>query len=98
MVVLLLLLIPLIGGLFSFFIKKEPLVRSWSLLISIVTLVISVYANFSTIAADQLHFEGAWMGSLGSSFSLKMDGLSQILCLLTAVTYPVILLATWKSN
>ncbi len=98
MVVLLLLLIPLLGGLFSFFIKGEFLVRSWSLLISIFTLVLSVYANFSTTAADQIHFEGAWMGSLGSSFSLKMDGLSQILCLLTAVTYPVILLATWKTN
>ena len=38
------------------------------------------------------------MGNLGSSFSLKLDGLSQILTLLTAIAYPVILIATWKTN
>ncbi|GAC1421576.1 MAG: NADH-quinone oxidoreductase subunit M [Flavisolibacter sp.] len=98
MVVFLLLLIPLTGGLFSFLIKKEPHARSWSFVISIIILVVSIYANLASTAADQLHFEAAWMGSLGSSFSLKMDGLSQILCLLTAVSYPVILLATWKTS
>jgi NADH-quinone oxidoreductase subunit M len=37
------------------------------------------------------------MGSLGSSFSMKLDGLSKTLCLLTAIAYPIILIATWKS-
>ena len=44
----------------------------------------------------QLHVE--WMQSLGSSFSVKLDGMGQLLCLLTAVAYPVIFIATWNTN
>ena len=39
-----------------------------------------------------------WMGSINSSFSVKLDGLGQILCLLNAVAFPVIFIATWNSN
>src|SRR5439155_19778122 len=35
---------------------------------------------------------------LGSSFSIQLDCLSQILCLLTAVSYPIIFIATWKTE
>jgi NADH-quinone oxidoreductase subunit M len=45
-----------------------------------------------------LQHTSEWMGALGSSFSVKLDGMGQILCLLTAVSYPIIFLATWKSN
>src|SRR5947209_4324667 len=38
------------------------------------------------------------MGSLGSSFALKMDGLGKVLYMLTTLTYPIILLSTWKTT
>jgi NADH-quinone oxidoreductase subunit M len=38
------------------------------------------------------------MGALNSSFSVKLDGLGQVLCLLNAVAFPVIFIATWRSN
>src|SRR5947209_3328345 len=38
------------------------------------------------------------MGSLGSSFALKMDGLGKVLYMLTTLTYPIILLSTWKTE
>lgn len=98
MIVLLLFLVPLLGGLLSFFIRNDKAVRGWSLLVSLVILFLSVASNTSFRSADQLNFSAPWMGSLGSSFSLKLDGLSQILTLLTAIAYPVILLATWKTN
>jgi NADH-quinone oxidoreductase subunit M len=98
MIVLLLFLIPLIGGLLSFFIKNDKAVRGWSLLISLVVLFLSIASNTFSKSADQLNFSAPWMGSLGSSFSLKLDGLSQILTLLTAVAYPIILIATWKTK
>ena len=98
MVVLFLFLIPLIGGLLSFFLKNDRIVRSWALLISLVTLFISIAGNTFMTSANQLSFTTQWMGSLGSSFSIKLDGLSQILCLLTAVAYPIILLSTWKTR
>ncbi len=39
-----------------------------------------------------------WMGALGSSFSVKLDGMGQLLCLLNAVAFPLIFIATWKSS
>jgi len=98
MIVLFLFLVPLIGGLLSFFIKNDKAVRGWSLLVSLVALFLSIASNTFMRSPDQLNFYAPWMGSLGSSFSLKLDGLSQILTLLTAVAYPVIFIATWKTN
>ncbi|MGZ3880516.1 MAG: proton-conducting transporter transmembrane domain-containing protein, partial [Flavisolibacter sp.] len=98
MIVLLLFLVPLIGGLLSFFIKNDKAVRVWSLLISLVALFLSVASNTFLKSTGQLNFHAEWMGNLGSSFSLKLDGLSQILTLLTAVSYPIILVATWKTE
>lgn len=97
MIVLFLFLIPLIGGLLSFFLKNDKTVRGWALLTTLATLAVSI-AGLATTSSGPLNFSADWMGSLGSSFSLKLDGLSQLLCLLTAVTYPVILIATWKSE
>jgi len=98
MIVLLLFLLPLIGGLVSFFVKNDKAVRGWALLVSLITLALSIAGSAFVKSADQLNFHAQWMGSLGSSFSLKLDGLSQILTLLTAISYPVILIATWKTE
>jgi NADH-quinone oxidoreductase subunit M len=98
MIALLLFLVPLIGGLLSFFIKNDKAVRGWSLVVSLVALFLSIASNTFLKSADQLNFHAQWMGSLGSSFSLKLDGLSQILTLLTAISYPVIFIATWKTE
>jgi NADH-quinone oxidoreductase subunit M len=98
MIVLLLFLIPLIAGLVSFFLKDDKAVRGFALLASLVTLALSLAAITGAAGADSLQFTQSWMGSLGSSFSLKLDGMSQMLCLLTAVSYPLIIIATWKST
>src|SRR5215216_6829775 len=97
MIVLLLFLVPLISGLLSFFLKDDKTVRGWALLASLITLAISI-AGLTVRSTSQLNFHAEWLGSLGSSFSLKLDGLSQLLCLLTAIAYPIIFIATWKSS
>ncbi|HEX2607499.1 MAG TPA: NADH-quinone oxidoreductase subunit M [Flavisolibacter sp.] len=98
MIVLLLFLVPLAGGLLSFFIKNDRSVRSWALFVALVILALAIAGNSLKSSSDQLQFTGSWLGSLGSSFSLHIDGLSGILCLLTAIAYPLILVATWKST
>ena len=98
MVVLLLFLIPLLGGLLAFFIRNDRAVRGWALLSSILTLALAITANSGVLPAAQQSFSTSWMGTLGSTFSLQLDGLSRMLCLLTAVSYPIILLSTWKSS
>src|SRR5204863_8948512 len=43
-------------------------------------------------------FKAEWMCSLGSSFHLKMDGISKLMCLLTAIAYPMIFISTLKTS
>jgi NADH-quinone oxidoreductase subunit M len=98
MIVLLLILIPLIGGLLSFVIKDGKSARTLALLSSIATLAVSL-AGLTIAKSDAyLNFSTSWLGSLGSSFTIKLDGMSKMLCLLTAIAYPIILVATWKTN
>lgn len=98
MIALLLILIPLLSGLVSFLLHSGNAARAWALFSSLATLAVAIAAL--TVAKDPagLQFSASWLGSVGSSFSIQLDGMSQLLCLLTAVSYPLILLATWKTQ
>ncbi len=98
MIVLLLIVIPLIGGLVSFFLKEANQARGWALLVSLATLGVAIAGLTVAKAPDNLAFSASWMGSLGSRFSIALDGMSQLLCLLTAIAYPLILIGTWNST
>ena len=98
MIVLLIFLVPLLGGIISFFIPNDKAARVWTFFVSLITLTLTIATLTVFKSANQLQFSADWMGNLGSSFSLSFDGMSQLLCLLTAVLYPVILIATWKTN
>ena len=97
MIVLLLIVIPLLSGLLSFFLKSGNGARVWALVSSFATLAVAIAGLTIAKNAANLNFSAPWMGSLGSSFTVQLDGMSQVLCLLTAVAYPLILLATWKT-
>src|SRR5688500_5638409 len=98
MIALLLILFPLLGGLISFFIKEEGAARKWALIVSFATLALMIVGLQVADGPEQHRFSADWMGSMGSSFTIQLDGLSQMLCLLTAVAYPLILLATWRTS
>ncbi|MFN8266093.1 MAG: NADH-quinone oxidoreductase subunit M [Chitinophagaceae bacterium] len=93
MVALLLILIPLLGGLVGFFLKGEKQVKTWSLLVSLVSLAAMIYGLADYSSANR-EFYANWLPQLGSSFALKMDGASAVLCALTALAYPLIFLST----
>lgn len=97
MISLLLILIPLLAGFAAFFIKEDKLVRTWALLTSIGTLAVSVLALCCMKDAKYLEYHCEWLPSLGTSFSLKMDGVSQLLCLLNTIAYPIVFIAGWKT-
>lgn len=98
MIPLLLILIPLLAGLAAFFFKNDKAVRSWTLFSAIATLGISL-VGLTVLRDDKyLQYHGEWMQTLGSSFSIKLDGMGQLLCLLNAIAYPLVILSTWNSS
>jgi len=98
MIAVLLILVPLLTGLTSFFLKNERIVRSWALFSSLVTLTVSMLGLTVLKDPGYLAYQTEWMASLNSSFSVRLDGLGQILCLLNAVAFPLIFISTWRSN
>jgi NADH-quinone oxidoreductase subunit M len=96
----LLIWFPLIGGLIAFLLKKEETVKTWALFSSILTLIIM---GVSLLYTDPKHYilnqvSYVWLKDLGSSFGLMLDGMSRILCLLTAISFPLIFAATWNTS
>lgn len=97
MIPLLLILVPLCTGLASFFIKESGAVKGWALLSSLISLAVAI-AGIFFYPRHQLIFDAAWLPDLGSRFAMQMDGMSKMLCLLTAVSFPLIFAATYKNE
>lgn len=97
MIPVLLIVIPLLSGLASFFVKDVKAAKGWALLSSIVTLVISVAGIWMYNQPANLHYDTAWLPALGSRFTVGLDGMGQMLCLLNAVAMPIIFAATYKN-
>ncbi len=95
MVAVLLILIPLLSGLISFIIKEERTVKIWSLFSSIITLLVVLHGIFHQ---EQLSYDAVWLPTLGTRFSVSLDGMSKMLCLLTSISLPVIFISTFKNS
>jgi NADH-quinone oxidoreductase subunit M len=98
MLAVLLILIPLLAGLLGFFIKNEKQVRAWTLIASLITLGISLAGLLLVKDQKYLHQDCEWLPMLGSRFAVSLDGMGQLLCLLNAITYPLIFIATWNNS
>lgn len=98
MIAVLLILIPLLAGLASFFFKNEKTVRAWALFASFGTLAAAVLGLTLLNQPKHLEYHCDWLQTLGSRFSIGLDGMGQLLCLLNAVAYPLVILATWRSS
>ncbi len=91
----LLILIPLLTGLVTFFIKEPKAAKNWALLSAVITLAVALTAIFSK---EQPGFDATWLPDLGSRFTLLADGMGRMLCLLTAVSFPLIFVAVYKND
>jgi NADH-quinone oxidoreductase subunit M len=96
----LLIFFPLVAGLITFFIKKDALVKAWSLLAAIITLFISLasiyYRNNQELSGLTFNYE--WLKYMGCSFSVSLDGMGRLLTFLTAFSFPVIFVATYRNS
>ncbi len=97
MIPVFLILLPLLTGIVGFFIKEANAAKGWALLSAVLTLVVAVAGIYFYPSAQQ-SYDAAWLPALGSRFTLSMDGMSKMLVLLTAVSFPLIFLATYKNN
>jgi NADH-quinone oxidoreductase subunit M len=78
-------------------VKQEKAVKTWSFLVSLVTLLAAVWLT-GFAQPEQKSFQAEWLPQLGSSFALQADGAAVLLCLLTALVYPLIFLVTWNNK
>ena len=98
MIPVLLISIPLLSGLITFFLKNERTIKSWALLSSIATLVVSLFSLGMISSNGQLRFDAEWLPLLGSRFTVSLDGMGKMITLLTAISFPVIFAATYKNS
>lgn len=98
MIAVLLIAIPLVSGLLTFFIRDEKTARFASFTATLVSLVLAIGAVTVFKGSPQLAWDSAWLPALGSRFTVSLDGMGLLLILLTAVAFPLILLATWNTK
>ena len=96
----LLLWLPLLAGIICFFIKDEKRTKAvafgGSLLILGVALTSLFYATDAYLNYNAVNY--LWLTNLGTNFYLSIDGAGRILTLLTAISFPIIFLSTYKNN
>ncbi len=91
---------PLFGALLLLFIngERKEFLRYFSLIISLLTLIFSilVFLLFDSGKSDfQFVEKKEWLG-MGINWSVGIDGISLPLFLLTALIFPVCILASWS--
>lgn len=97
MLTVLLILIPLVAGLIAFGLKGAG-ARVLSLIASIATLAVGIGAwlQFRSQGAESLQFTAEWIPQLGSQFNVGLDGMGLMLCLLTAISFPLIFITIYS--
>lgn len=95
MILTLLILVPLIAGIFSFIAKDGA--KGLALISSLVTLGLAAYISMAANTAS-LSWTMQWIPRLGAQLSFQADGMSAMLCLLTAIVMPVIFISNWNKE
>jgi NADH-quinone oxidoreductase subunit M len=93
MILTLLILIPLLAGILSFAMSGNG-AKTLALVGSLATLVVAAVV----VAGGDTSWSTPWIPRIGTNFSLALDGMSGMLCLLTAIVLPVVIIANWNKE
>ena len=98
---LLLIAIPLLGGIALMFLpsKNFPLIRGYSAVVAGVTALLSVFAFFAydqTAGGYQFTHAWPWLPLLGITLKLGIDGISALMVLLTGIVFITGTLVSWS--
>lgn len=96
----LLIFFPLMAGLISFLLKKDSTAKVWALFSSLITLGVAGLSLYfaQDKALSGLTFNYEWMKHIGASFAVSLDGVGRLLTLLTAISFPLIFISTYKTR
>ncbi len=94
--------LPLLGAIVLLALPRrcEALMWGWTLGVMLVTFAVSVvlYAAFdSSLPGMQFSEQATWIGGLGITYHVGIDGISLPLFVLTTLLSPVALLSAWQS-
>lgn len=97
MLTLILILIPLVASLITWF-GGEKAAKTMALAGSLAALAAAlfVWQKFDPAAGTQFAFRYPWLESMGISFSGGLDGISLLLVFLTTFLTPIIVLSTFN--
>jgi NADH-quinone oxidoreductase subunit M len=96
MILTLLILIPLLAGIFSFMANKS-VAKVLVLISSILTIGIAAFiANVSSSDPIGDHME--WIPRLGVQLSFYADGMTSMLCLLTGIVMLALIITNWNKE
>ena len=96
----LLLYLPLLAGIICFFIKDEKRAKAIAFGGSLLVLGVALVSLFY-ISNDYLTYNAVkyfWLKNIGGSLFYSLEGAGRILTLLTAVSFPIIFLSTYKNS
>jgi NADH-quinone oxidoreductase subunit M len=93
---------PLVGILIILLVNKEKhnTIKIIAFVTSLVIAVLSLYVYFRFVpdaAGMQFSINKSWIGSLGISYHLGIDGISLFLVLLTTFLTPLAILSSWSA-
>lgn len=95
MIAVLLIIVPLIAGLLAMFFKNEKSAKALALVSSLVVLGLALAGVYSAV---KISYDAEWLPQLGSRFSIGLDGMGKMLTLLTAISLPLVIVATYKNE
>ncbi len=97
----LLIWLPLVAGIISFFLKGQNAARNWAIVASLIILAVSVASLFYADDARYASYNRVnyyWLKYIGNSFYVGLDGTGRLLSFLTALSFPIIFISTQKNN
>jgi NADH-quinone oxidoreductase subunit M len=88
--------LPLLAGIFCFTVKSETVAKNIALFGSLLVLAVSLttLAFMDAKYATYNYQNYLWLNNIGTSFHVSLEGAGRILTLLTAVSFPIIFIAT----
>ncbi|MEN6295289.1 MAG: NADH-quinone oxidoreductase subunit M [Chloroherpetonaceae bacterium] len=96
------LFLPLLGSVIILFFSKEKtkLIKYFSLAISLLTFVASLFILFNFDSSNpnfQFYHETIWVPTIDAGFRIGIDGLSMLLVMLTVFISPITILASFSA-